>query len=113
MNRDEELENLNEMVRGRITQKDLARAREALYKADINFRNTYCYGPDGDFYMSMGEPIPIENIKGNDKIKYTVVTVEDAMALLGFVPPTMPPQAPTEARGEFLEGESWGSSSNE
>lgn len=35
-----------------ISVSDLEKAQEALLKADINFRNTYCLTPNGAFYMS-------------------------------------------------------------
>lgn len=75
-----------------ISLKDFARAREALLKADVNYRNSYGLGPEGDFYLL--------DWKETDK-----VVLEVPMDITPYI--RRPLQAPTEVRGEFLEGESY------
>lgn len=74
-----------------ISQKDFARAREALMKADVNYRNSYRLSPEGDFYLL-------------DWKETDPVVLEVPMDTTPYI--RMPLESPTEPAGEFNEGES-------
>lgn len=83
-----------EIVEGMVEELsmvDFARARKALYDADVNYRNSYVLTPEGEFYP--------KEWKETDP-----VVLEIPMDVSPYI--RMPLESPTEVRGEFNGSES-------